>query len=162
MDEFLQPLGTTGHTVAYGLGRLVLIYNTSLIEQVFLTIPFVKLDLAGDDAREEELRSDEEIMETVMTNLRSMFPDVREPDSFVITRWGDVDTIAGGVSELNILGKVGHDTQTTDISNQYTSPMPGRDMADDIENLSRSLGRLYWAGEATAVAAWGSGEKRLQ
>lgn len=96
-----------------------------------------------------------------MTNLRSMFPDVREPDSFVITRWGDVDTIAGGVSELNILGKVGHDTQTTDISNQYTSPMPGRDMADDIENLSRSLGRLYWAGEATAVAAWGSGEKRF-
>lgn len=48
-------------------------------------------------------------METVMTNLRSMFPDAREPDSFVVTRWGEVDTIAGGVSELaNIVAKVRH------------------------------------------------------
>jgi len=111
-------------------GKWTSFFNPSALQG----IPSLTAWAAGDDARDEELRSDEEIMETVMTNLRSMFPDVREPDSFVITRWGDVDTIAGG----------------------YTSPMPGRDMADDIENLSRSLGRLYWAGEATAVAAWGS------
>ena len=99
-------------------------------------------------------------METVMTNLRSMFPDVREPDSFVITRWGDVETIAGGVSEPDNRGK-SRTRNTTDVFNsQYTAPMPGRDMEEDIEALSRSLGRLYWAGEATARAAWGSGEKR--
>ena len=34
--------------------------------------------------------------------------------------------------------------------------MPGRDIRDDIGNMSRSLGRLYWAGEHTAVAAWGT------
>ena len=46
---------------------------------------------------------------------------------------------------------------TTYVSNfQYTAPMPGRDIRDDIGNMSRSLGRLYWAGEHTAVAAWGT------
>ena len=44
--------------------------------------------IAGDEAVRAEAQSDDEILGEVMANLRSMFPDITDPDDVIITRWG--------------------------------------------------------------------------
>ncbi len=92
----------------------------------------------GDEAVEEEKKSDDEILATVMENLRSMFPTVRDPDRVIISRWGMEENVRG----------------------TYTFPVPGRDLRVDSINLSRRIGRIWSAGEgasngwATTMGAW--------
>lgn len=46
--------------------------------------------IGGDEAVVMETQTDEEILERVMTNLRSMFPVIKQPDEVMITRWGEL------------------------------------------------------------------------
>ncbi|KAL9183285.1 hypothetical protein ACHAXT_005072 [Thalassiosira profunda] len=106
--------------------------------------PFLTAFIGGDDARAWESKSDDEIFERVFSNLRSMFPDITEPDDYVITRWGQEDTIRGA----------------------YSHPMPGRSHSDVARVLARRVGRMYFAGEGTdtgggwgtTMGAWNTGE----
>mmetsp|Transcript_27808 Transcript_27808/g.50246 ORF Transcript_27808/g.50246 Transcript_27808/m.50246 type:complete len:85 (+) Transcript_27808:604-858(+) len=72
-----------------------------------------------------------------------MFPSIREPDKVIISRWGQEENVRG----------------------TYSFPLPGRDFYNDLENLRRRVGRIYFAGEttgnawATTKGAWKTGEK---
>ena len=90
----------------------------------------------------EENQTNDEILEDVMTNLRAMFPTIRDPDRVVITRWGQDPTTFGA----------------------YSYPVPGRDFYDDAAKLQEVYGNIYFAGEATGdgwattQGAWRTGE----
>ena len=90
----------------------------------------------------EENQTDDEILMDVMTNLRAMFPTIREPDRVLITRWGQDPTSMGA----------------------YSYPVPGRDFYDDAAKLSEVYDNIYFAGEATGngwattQGAWRTGE----
>ena len=79
-----------------------------------------------------------------MVNLRSMFPDISQPDEVIVTRWSQKE---------NFLGS-------------YSYSKAGRSFASDAENLKERVGNLFFAGEATnvdewhatTVGAWGTGE----
>jgi len=98
----------------------------------------------GDDAVKAEAQSDEEILNTVMNNLRSMFPEIRDPDRVIISRWGQEENVRG----------------------TYSFPVPGRDFCEDADNLQLKVGRIYFAGEATGsgwattMGAWETGEEQ--
>mmetsp|Transcript_30573 Transcript_30573/g.63996 ORF Transcript_30573/g.63996 Transcript_30573/m.63996 type:complete len:627 (-) Transcript_30573:89-1969(-) len=100
--------------------------------------------VGGDEAIEAEKQSDDEILEHVMENLRSMFPTIREPDGVVVSRWGMEENVRG----------------------TYSFPVPGRDFYDDAANLSRRIGNIWFAGEATGngwattMGAWNTGEEQ--
>lgn len=106
--------------------------------------PVLTAWLGGDEAIEHEKKSDEEIMSVVMKNLRSMFPDIREPDKKIISRWGSDENFRG----------------------VYSFPVPGRRFYDDAAVLSERLGRIFFAGEATGDGwgttggAWSTGEEQ--
>ena len=51
--------------------------------------------IGGDDAREIESLTDNEVLDEVMITLREMFPAITRPDKVIVTRWA---------SEPNILG----------------------------------------------------------
>jgi len=89
--------------------------------------------VGGDEAIEEEQKSDQEILERVMTNLRSMFPAIRNPDNVVISRWGQEEHVRGS----------------------YSFPVPGRDIYADAQDLSRRIAKIWFAGEATGNG-WGT------
>ena len=90
----------------------------------------------------EENQTDDEILVDVMTNLRAMFPTIRDPDRVLITRWGQDPTSMGA----------------------YSYPVPGRDFYDDAAKLSEVYDNIYFAGEATGngwattQGAWRTGE----
>jgi len=105
--------------------------------------------IGGDEAIAMEEQSDEEILEQVMVNLRSMFPTITQPDNVFISRWGQ---------EENVLGS-------------YSFNKVGRTYSEDASNLKEPLGNKVWfAGEATntdewhatSVGAWDSGEQAGQ
>ena len=106
--------------------------------------PFLTAFIGGDDARAWESKSDDDIFELVMSNRRSMFPDITEPDDYVITRWEQEETIRGA----------------------YSHPMPGRSHSENARLLARRVGRMYFAGEGTdtgggwgtTMGAWNTGE----
>ena len=75
----------------------------------------------------EESQTNHEILEDVMTNLRAMFPTIRDPDQVIITRWRQDPTTFGA----------------------YSYPVSGRDFHDDAANLQEVYGNIYFAGEAT-------------
>ncbi|KAL9186724.1 hypothetical protein ACHAXT_005962 [Thalassiosira profunda] len=101
--------------------------------------------IAGNEAEAMEEQSDEEIMSQIMANLRLMFPDIREPDEVIITRWGQEEHFRGS----------------------YSFNVVGRDFNDDAANLREPVGNVWFAGEATntdgwhatTLAAWESGER---
>jgi len=102
--------------------------------------------IGGDEAVEMEEQSDEEILEQVMINLRSMWPTITQPDNVFISRWGQ---------EENVLGS-------------YSFNKVGRTYSEDASNLREPIGNKAWfAGEATntdewhatSVGAWDSGEQ---
>ena len=90
--------------------------------------------VGGDDAIATESQTRNDIVEDVMTNLRSMFPDITNPDNVIVTRWGSEEDFYGA----------------------YAYPIAGRVMAEDAAILAEPIGRLYFAGEATSATRWGT------
>ncbi|KAL3783346.1 hypothetical protein ACHAW5_010888 [Stephanodiscus triporus] len=121
-------------------GRWTTFFNPSSLKGKPSLTSFV----AGEDAVAMEGQSDEEVLEDVMTNLRSMFPDISDPDRVIVTRWGVEEDFMGA----------------------HSYPVPGRDIAEDAANLSETYGRIYFAGEATGnrwgttLGAWNTGEEQ--
>ena len=104
--------------------------------------------VGGQDARDIEAQTDDEILDDVMGNLQAMFPTIRRPDRVIITRWGQEENVRGS----------------------YCFKTVGRDFSQDAWILGHSVGSLRFAGEATAgsswyattVGAWKTGEKAAQ
>ncbi|EJK75227.1 hypothetical protein THAOC_03053 [Thalassiosira oceanica] len=99
--------------------------------------------VVGEDALRMEDQTDDEVKAEMMSNLKLMFPNIPEPDRVVITRWG---------KEPNVLGT-------------YSHPTVGRDFWYDSYALGNPVGRIVFAGEATArswhattVGAWSTGQ----
>lgn len=89
--------------------------------------------IGGDEAVAMEEQSDEEVLEQVMINLRSMWPTITQPDNVFISRWGQ---------EENVLGS-------------YSFNKVGRIYSEDASNLKEPLGNKVWfAGEATNTDEW--------
>merc|ERR1719491_2904143 len=108
-------------------------------------VPTLTAWIGGRDAVAMERRTDAEVMDDhVMKNLRAMFPGIRYPDRVVVTRWGRDENFRGTYSYL-----AAH-----------------RRWKDDTHKLRKRVGRLWFAGEATAqsyfgttVGAWNSGKE---
>eukprot|EP01103_Thecamoeba_quadrilineata_P020095 TRINITY_DN8451_c0_g1_i1.p1 TRINITY_DN8451_c0_g1~~TRINITY_DN8451_c0_g1_i1.p1 ORF type:complete len:439 (-),score=93.90 TRINITY_DN8451_c0_g1_i1:153-1469(-) len=83
--------------------------------------------LRSDVSRSFELMSDEEALEVVLDALRNMFSYVPKPSGFRLTRWG---------SDVNSRGSYSYFKKGSSLK--------------DSENLAAPLGRLGFAGEATA------------
>jgi len=98
----------------------------------------------GNEAWSAEEQTDEDIVDDVMKNLFAMFPIIRRPDTVIISRWGQEETIRG----------------------TYSFPVPGRDFYRDAEKLKQTVAEKVWfAGEATGsgwattMGAWNTGER---
>lgn len=121
-------------------GQWTTFYNPSKYKGV----PTLVAWIGGDEAVEAENQSNDEILDTVMNNLKAMFPTIREPDNFFITRWGQEENAKGA----------------------YSYPVTGRDYAEDTGLLQRRLGSIFFAGEATgngwATSAWNSGQEAAE
>ena len=99
--------------------------------------------VAGKDAVHMEDQTDDEVRAEMMSNLKLMFPNIPEPDRVVMARWG---------KEPNVLGAYSHRTI-------------GRDFRGDSSILGHPVGRITFAGEATAggwhsttKGAWSTGQ----
>ncbi len=98
--------------------------------------------IGGDEAEAAEDQTDEEIMEHVFANLQSMFPAIRNPDEFFISRWK---------SDKNFRGS-------------YSFEVAGG--ACSRSALRERVGNVWFAGEATnrdgwygtTVGAWDTGK----
>ena len=112
----------------------------------FKGVPSLTAWIGGQEAIEAEQKTDDEILETVMNNLKAMFPSIREPDNVIISRWGQEEHVRG----------------------TYSFPVPGRNFYDDADLLQRRLGRVYFAGEATGsgwattMGAWNTGNEAAE
>lgn len=95
-------------------------------------VPCLIAWIAGDEAWAAEDNTDEEILEQVMVNLKSMFPTLRQPDEYFITRWGQEEHFRGS----------------------YSFSKAGRDHLEDAANLGERVGNVWFAGEATDLAEW--------
>ena len=101
----------------------------------FKRTPTLTAWIGGRDAIEMETQTDEQIMNKyIMKNLASMFPGIRRPDKVVITRWNQ---------EENILGT-------------YSYKTVGRNFTEDTNKLKKSIGRIWFAGEATSSNWFGT------
>ena len=109
----------------------------------FKGVPTLVGWIGGKAAWEMELKTDDEIIEDVMLNLREMFPNITNPDRVIISRWGVTDNIHGTYSHKKI----------------------NRSRSSDASELRERVGNVFFAGEATAkswyatcIGAWNSGE----
>jgi hypothetical protein len=129
--ELIKPKGEDS-------GNWTTFFNPSEYKGIPILVGFV----GGKNARDMESQSDEEVLDDVMTNLKSMFPSITSPDRHVITRWG---------KEENVLGT-------------YSYKAVGRDYSSDRRQLKKAVNNVWFAGEATSdwygttVGAWLSGE----
>jgi len=105
--------------------------------------------MGGNKAVREEDRSDDEIVETVLQNVRTMFGNsVPDPTSFIVTRWGQDPFSRGSYSFVPI--------GTRSIGGVR------RDLARPVSN------KIWFSGEATddfygtAVGAHRSGQRAAQ
>jgi monoamine oxidase len=110
--------------------RWTTFFNPTLLTNQPTLVAYV----GGDDATAIESQTRNEIVEDVMTNLRSMFPDITNPDNVIVTRWGSEEDFYGA----------------------YAYPIAGRVFAEDATLLAEPIGRLYFAGEATSATRWGT------
>lgn len=88
--------------------------------------------VGGDEAVAMEEQTDDEIMDRVMANLRSMFPTIKDPDEVIITRWAQEENFRGS----------------------YSFGKSDRSFQDDASNLKERVGNVWFAGEATNLAGW--------
>jgi len=119
-------------------------WTTFFNPTVYKSIPTLEGWIGGQEAIDMEAQTDEEILDNIMTNLRSIFPAITRPDRVIISRWGQ---------EPNIRGT-------------YCFKQVGRHFSDDTWYLQENVGRMWFAGEATssssygtAQGAWKSGDK---
>lgn len=110
--------------------RWTTFFNPSLLTGQPTLVAYI----GGDDAIATESQTRNEVVEDVMTNLRSMFPTITNPDNVIVTRWGSEEDFYG--------------------ASAY--PIAGRVMAEDAAILAEPIGRLYFAGEATSATRWGT------
>ena len=90
--------------------------------------------VGGDDALMMEEQSDEEVLDDVMKNLNSIFPTLTRPDEYYISRWRKEENFKGA----------------------YSVPTFGRSHRYDSRIISERIGRVLFAGEATAYPNYGS------
>ena len=122
-------------------GRWTQFYNPSSFKDKPVLIGMT----GGDEAREMESQTDDEVLADVMQSLRAMYPNITRPDKIFISRWGQ---------DPNVLGT-------------YSVPNVGRHFDKDSEILGKNVGNVWFAGEATAgrswsgctVGGWETGEK---
>jgi monoamine oxidase len=92
---------------------------------------------AGTRGREIEALSDEQIVESAMQTLRTLYgDDIPEPTDFQITRWAS-DPFARGSYSFCSVGS------TPDMRRELARPLDGK---------------LYFAGEATSVDYYGTAD----
>ena len=81
-----------------------------------------------------ESKPNEVILEEVMSHLQAIYPTLPEPDKAYISKWG---------KEQNFKGS-------------YSSRTYGRSQSRDSYHLSKKVGRVSFAGEATAYPNYAS------
>lgn len=112
-------------------GKWTTFWNPSKLKGVPTLVGFI----GGDEAREIESQTDDQVLDDVMKNLEAMFPAITRPDRVIVTRWGREETSMG----------------------TYSYKRVGRDHRSDSYALARSVGGSVWfAGEATARSWRGS------
>ncbi|EFQ98618.1 lysine-specific histone demethylase 1 [Nannizzia gypsea CBS 118893] len=91
-------------------------------------LPMLIALMAGESAHEAEKLSDEEIIKGVTSQLRNIFKDKAVPDPLetIVTRWGQDKFAQGSYSYV------------------AAEALPG-----DYDAMAKSIGTLYFAGEAT-------------
>ncbi|OJD19650.1 hypothetical protein AJ78_00382 [Emergomyces pasteurianus Ep9510] len=91
-------------------------------------LPVLIALMAGDAAHQAERMTDSEILSEVTSQLRNIFKDVAVPDPLetIVTRWGQDKFAYGSYSYVG------------------TNALPG-----DYDLMAKSIGNLYFAGEAT-------------
>ena len=122
-------------------GKWTSFYNPSSFKGKPVLIGYI----GGDEAREMESQTDDEVLADVMQSLRAMYPNITRPDKVFISRWGQDANVLGTYSVFNV----------------------GRNFDYDSKKLGRNVGRVWFAGEATAgkdwqgctVGGWNTGEK---
>ena len=136
-DEFWFKLITPDDETS---GLWTTFYNPSKFKGEPSLIAWV----GGDEAWVEEERTNDEIMNDVIKNLRAMFPGIRNPDTALISRWGMNENVRGA----------------------YSFSKVGRNFADDAETLKEPVGNIWFAGEAmggewhaTTKGAWNTGKE---
>jgi len=89
----------------------------------------------GDTAKRLEQKSDEETMDIVLGNLRTMFgSNVPAPQKYIITRWGSDEFSQGS----------------------YSYDTVGVDTAKYRQALAEPIGNVFFAGEATDTVWFGT------
>lgn len=86
--------------------------------------------IGGMEAEAAEDQTDEEIMQHVFANLKSMFPAIRYPDEFFISRWQNDKNFRGS----------------------YSFEVAGGSCSRSA--LRERVGNVWFAGEATNVDGW--------
>eukprot|EP00571_Detonula_confervacea_P001823 CAMPEP_0172315264 /NCGR_PEP_ID=MMETSP1058-20130122/24644_1 /TAXON_ID=83371 /ORGANISM="Detonula confervacea, Strain CCMP 353" /LENGTH=484 /DNA_ID=CAMNT_0013029313 /DNA_START=270 /DNA_END=1724 /DNA_ORIENTATION=+ len=113
-------------------------FNPTQLKKIPVLVGFI----GGQAAIDAESQTDDEILDDVMKNLKSMYPTITKPNKVVITRWLKEDTARGS----------------------YAFKKVNRVWMEDIKNLQRKTKRLWFAGEATyrtpgtTTGAWNTGE----
>ncbi|KAI1959671.1 hypothetical protein LOZ58_004480 [Ophidiomyces ophidiicola] len=109
---------------APGRGKFYLFWNCIKMSG----LPMLIALMAGDSAHQAEHSSDSEILRDVMSQLRSVFKStvVTDPLETIITRWGQDKFSRGSYSYV------------------AAEALPG-----DYDLMAKSIGNLYFAGEAT-------------
>ena len=87
-------------------------------------VPSLTAWIGGKDAIAAEKQSDDEILSDVTKNLKAMFPAITEPDNVIISRWGQEEFVRGA----------------------YAFASPGQEYYNDLDNISRRMGKIYFAG----------------
>lgn len=87
-------------------------------------VPSLTAWIGGKDAIAAEKQSDDEILSDVTKNLKAMFPAITEPDNVIISRWGQEEFVRGA----------------------YAFPSQGQEYYNDLDNISRRMGKIYFAG----------------
>ncbi|KAL7536166.1 hypothetical protein ACHAWF_005382 [Thalassiosira exigua] len=94
-------------------------------------VPCLEGWIGGEEATTAEELTEEEILKDVMASLRSMFPTIRDPDEYFVTRWGRDERFRGS----------------------YSYAVAGRNHTQDRADLQKRVGRVWFAGEA-AASSW--------
>lgn len=141
--------------------------------------------VGGRSAKDMETQTDAEVLDDVMRNLEAMFPTIKQPDRVIVTRWGQEENFLGTYTYKTVgRGELDIWTCLTDIIFSFevlghflnpcrmfaTSYTIDIDFGWDAWKLQKSVGKLRFAGEATAgsswygttVGAWNTGEEAAQ
>ena len=81
-DKYWFRLVTTSDETS---GMFTTWFNPTLLKGVPCLVGWI----SGDEAEDIEDETDEVILEQAMMQLKSMFPSISEPDTVIISRWGE-------------------------------------------------------------------------